>query len=83
MSNETLDYLRGQFDTQQRYLDKRFDRIDKNIDDLKAEQEKKDKSQDKRISTLEKRKLIDTLAAGFGGIIGGVAAALGLDKFKI
>ena len=83
MSNETLDYLRGQFDTQQRYLDKRFDKVDKCLDDLKKDQEKKDAAQDKRITALEHRKVLNTAAATLGGIIGGVASALGLDKFKI
>jgi len=35
-----------------------------------------------RIKKLENRKLIDRVASGFGGIIGGCAAALGLKILR-
>lgn len=82
MSDNTLDYLRGQFDAQKEYLDDKFEHIDRRFDEAKTDQEKKDKAQDQRISKLEHLKWIHTGAASLGGVVGGVLTALGLGKFK-
>lgn len=47
--NETLDFLKGQFQEQKKHLDFRFDTLDMAI----AEGKMKDKEQDKKINKLE------------------------------
>lgn len=66
----TLDYLRGQFDTQKLWLDERFTTLHNAIDEGKAV----DKEQNDRLDCLEKRKWRNRYYSFGGGVLGGFLA---------
>lgn len=71
MNEEEFGELKGMFKAQKEYLCFRFDRL-----------EKKDAEQDTRIEKLEKKGWKHSLAATFGGIVGGLVGVFTLKGFK-
>lgn len=78
MDNGGVDYLKGAFAEQKHYLGERFRELREDIQEIKEV----NKRQDERLCQLEKRKWTDKLSSGFGGVMGGFLAVIGLKGFR-